>query len=122
MTDISVREVIPDADPRLVERFVSYHRRHPQVWKLFIRYARQMRDGGNRKRYSAWAIINRIRWDHDMEKTEVFKIANQYIAVYARLAMHVYPEFEGFFDLRPMKSHTTMPEDYGDGMVPCSRR
>ncbi len=95
--------VLREADKDLVARFTKYHERHPEVWDSFKRYASEMRATG-RKRYSAWAIINRIRWDHDMAKTEEFKISNDYIALYSRVAIHLEPSLDGFFVTRPMKS------------------
>jgi hypothetical protein len=96
-------EVLREADPKLVNRFSKYHNEHPEVWDNFKKYAAEMRATG-RRRYSAWAIINRIRWDHDMAKTEEFKISNDYIALYARIAIHLEPELATFFVTRPMKS------------------
>lgn len=45
-----------------------------------------------------------MRWDSDLStKDDVFKISNDYIALYARLMVYRYPEFEGFFELKRMK-------------------
>jgi hypothetical protein len=32
-----------------------------------------------------------------------YKISNDYIALYARLFMHHYPQYDGFFRTKPMK-------------------
>lgn len=95
--------VLFGANPKEIEKFEAYHRRHPEVWGLFKKYANEMRDTG-RKRYSAWAIVSRIRWDHDIQKTEEFKISNGYIAFYARVLIEACPKFRGWFQLRPLKS------------------
>lgn len=100
---VDLGAVLSEADQALVKRFTKYHAEHPEVWANFKKYAAEMQATG-RKRYSAWAIINRIRWDHDLLKTEEFKISNDYIALYARVAIHIEPSLAGFFATRPMKS------------------
>lgn len=91
-----------DIDEDLVARFDEYHQAHPVVFEEFERRALQMRRAG-RKRYSQWTIIQAIRWHHDLESTEPFKINNDFIALYARLMIHHHPEFADFFELRSMK-------------------
>lgn len=99
---LDLGSVLNEADPALVKRFEKYHQQHPEVWDKFKAYAQEMRATG-RKRYSAWAIINRIRWDHDISYAEEFKISNDYIALYARVMIHLDPAFAEFFRTRPMK-------------------
>ena len=92
------------ADPRMVKRFLSYHEQNPQVWERFQEMAASLRSSGRRK-YSAWVMIQVIRWEHDIvTKGDVFKINNDFIALYARMLIARRPEFEGFFELREMKS------------------
>lgn len=100
---VDLGAVLHEADKDLVARFTRYHNQHPEVWDSFKRYATEMRATG-RKRYSAWAIINKIRWDHDVVTAEDFKISNDYIALYARVMIHLEPGFAEFFNTRPMKS------------------
>jgi len=98
-----MRAVLFEADPLLVVRFWEYHRAHPEVFEAFCARAREMRDAG-RKRYSAWGIVQRIRWEHDIQQgTESFKINNDFIGLFSRLLVHVDPSFEGFFQHRAMK-------------------
>ena len=96
------------ADPALVDRFFKYHRGSPKVWDLFKDYAEEAYRSG-RNNFSAWAIINRVRWDHEIEKREEFKISNDYIALYSRMLVAGRPKFRGFFRLRPLK-HEKEPE------------
>ncbi len=96
-------EIFKDIDKRLLDQWWAFHRRNPGVFKSFRDNALRMKACG-RKRYSAWAIINKVRWDYDL-KTEgdEFKINNNHIALYARYMIHKHPEFKGFFNLRGMK-------------------
>lgn len=99
-----MRSILPDADEALVLRFHEYHESHPNVFIEFWNLAERMKLAG-RPKYSAWSIVQQIRWNHDLqEQNEPFKINNDYIALYARFLIHVAPEFDGFFELRSMKS------------------
>jgi len=86
------------------DKFNKYHAANPDVYALFVKYAREVQTVGF-TRYSAWAIMNRIRWHHDVNtpmKGE-FKISNDYIAWYARKAISDYPEqFIGFFKTKKL--------------------
>ena len=96
--------VFPTTDPNLVRRFCNYHRANQHVFEEFHRRAIEMRATG-REKYSGWVIINRIRWDYDLRTTgDVFKVNNDFIALFARLLIHEQPSFQGFFELRRMKA------------------
>ena len=88
----------------LTQRFNQYHRDNPQVYELFKKFTfMAIRRGHNR--LSAWMIANRIRWETSIEtfSVEEYKISNDYIALYARMFMHDYPEYNGFFRIKEMK-------------------
>ena len=89
-------------DKKLLGKFKKYHTENPSVYKSFKRYAQKIRIV--HKKYSAWTIINLIRWEIDLQGGDLFKINNDYIALYARLLMYYEPSFEGFFELRTMKA------------------
>lgn len=100
------KDIFKGIDQSLLARFKVYHRNHPEIYKLFLSYVNQLRAAG-RHCYSAWAIINRIRWDHDVaKKASPFKISNDYIALYARLAIYHHPELQDFFIIKKMKSYS----------------
>lgn len=108
MTDWNLhrlREHFEDSsDPALIKRFAAYHAQNLGVYAEFLQRALAVRRTG-RRHYSAWTIIQAIRWDFDMRTTgDVFKINNDHIAFYARMAMVDQPSLlEGFFELRRMK-------------------
>lgn len=92
------------ADPRLLRRFALYHEENPHVYARFKEYVHRIRLTG-REKYSAWVVIQVIRWEHDVaSRGEVFKINNDFIALYARMLIAEYPEFETFLELRSMRS------------------
>lgn len=54
-----------------------------------------------RRRYSARAILHRIRWEHEIEYGDTdFKVNNNYSARLARWFMAKHPHTAGFFELR----------------------
>lgn len=80
-------------------RFRRYHKENPAVYELFVRFTRQAISAG-RKRFSATAIIQRIRWETAVTGNDGFKINNNYSSYYARLFIREYPQHEGFFVTR----------------------
>ena len=86
------------------ERFEEYHARNPLVFKLFEKFAREIWMAGH-SRYSAKAIIERVRWEvYVKTKEESFKINNNFTSRYARLLVKKHPEFEGFFEMRELRA------------------
>lgn len=86
----------------LEDRFWDYHRKNPRVYRLFHQFALEILYAG-RKRYSIWALANRIRWFVDIETRDSnsrFKISNDYLALYARLLVFRDARFDGLFKLK----------------------
>lgn len=94
-----------DADKGLLNKWKVFHAENPHVYRKFREYAIRIKNRGKDK-YSAWTIVNVIRWESDLAETQgsPFLISNDFIALYARLLVYQHPEFEGFFDLKKMKS------------------
>lgn len=93
------------ADKKLIERFIEYHLGNEDVYVDFVERSFRALFSG-RLRYSQWTIIQSIRWDRDMtiRGTEVFKINNDFIALYVRMAISDFPlKLQHFFELRKMK-------------------
>lgn len=100
----------------LEEQFWKYHRANPDVFRLFAKYAFEVKSAGF-KRYSARAIIHRIRWHVDMATTDPnhdgFKISNNHSPYYARLLQAKYPlEFEDFFVMHESVTLTIPPGEF----------
>ena len=81
----------------------EWDEKNPRGWREFERRALfAIRQG--RTRYSAWTIVNVIRWHVDMETTgSEFKIPNEMMAYYARKFHRLYPQHAGFFHTKPSK-------------------
>lgn len=88
------------------QQVTDFHRRHPEVWELFVKFTFEMIRRGY-KNYSVNAIFERIRWEKDSiggDGVTSFKLNNNYRAFYSRRFMRVYPEHEGFFRTRQQPS------------------
>jgi len=84
--------------------FAQYHAHNPQIYQLFKQFAFKVKNAGFKK-YSARTIFHRIRWHIEVDtKGDPFKINNNFSSRYARMLIDEFPEFEGFFELRRLKS------------------
>jgi hypothetical protein len=100
-----------EADPRLVQRFFIYHAKNPGLYGLYLKYAREAKDRG-RGRFSSWMIGNRVRWYTSVETSgPLYKLTNDYFALYSRLIVFEFPEFDGFFEMRAMKARRVGPRE-----------
>lgn len=102
MSQTGLYDKPPRRRPRHYRAFLAFHRENPDVYRLFMRFARQVKGAGY-ERYSSDAICHRIRWhvNIDTKSGDGFKMNDHYTAHYARLLMEDYPdEFGGLFELR----------------------
>ena len=93
----------------------KWHKENPEVWEKFEEYTLQAISSG-RKHYSHWAIVNRIRWNSEIEtRGGDFKISNDYIGFYARLFHARHPDYDGFFKLKPLKEEKEIDQLKSEG-------
>lgn len=94
-----------------IKKFKEYHEKNPHVWEEFKRLAFQMKATG-RNKYSAKVIYNVMRWNSDIKATgEVFKMPDQYHAMYSRMLAHKHPEFLEFFNFRSVRCRDIPSEE-----------
>ena len=95
---------------RLGIAFYKYHEDNPNVYELFKQFTFYMIDAGW-NRYSAHAIIQRVRWESDIKtiSTDGLKISNNHFPYYARLFMEDYPDHDGFFVIHNLKDEVDEP-------------
>lgn len=91
----------PPEKPTVAERFARFHADNPHVYRLFIRFTREVQTAGL-TRYSAYAIFHRLRWHLMVETTGEggYRLNNDIIPHYVRMAINDYPEFSDLFELR----------------------
>jgi hypothetical protein len=84
----------------LRDAFAKFHREHPEIYALFDKFAQQAIAKGHR-RFSADALLHRIRWEASVEKAgSPYKINDHFSAYYARLWIENNPGRENFFERR----------------------
>ena len=101
----------------LKDKWWAWHKENPEFYELFKKFTFQAIQKGHR-RLSAWLIVNRIRWETMIVTTgNEYKISNDFIALYARLFMHEYPDYKGFFRTKPMKRVYIAEEERNDDEI-----
>lgn len=86
------------------EEFLKFHQQNPQVWVLFEKFTLECINRGF-KRYSADAVIHRVRWETDIVTVGgIFKINDHHVTYYARMFHANHLEHEGFFKIRELTS------------------
>lgn len=95
----------------LREKFELFDAANPEVYTLFVKYAKEVLSKGI-KRYSIWAVANRVRWHYLFETErpsgEQFKISNNYLSFYSRKIMRDEPELNRFFQVKARKFETIL--------------
>tara|TARA_R110000772_G_C13309802_1_gene439841 strand:- start:13145 stop:13459 length:315 start_codon:yes stop_codon:yes gene_type:complete len=81
--------------------FASYHEKHPEVWRLFLKFTKEAMLA-KRKRFGARLIWERMRWYVQIEKDDGadYKLNDHHPPFYARLFINTYPQFADFFEIR----------------------
>ena len=103
-----LKDILQEKLDKRKRKWWDWHKKNPQVWDKFESYTLEAINSG-RKKYSHWAIINRIRWHNEIEtKGGDFKISNDYICFYARLFHARHPQYKDFFTLKPLKEEKDM--------------
>lgn len=89
------------------ERWWKYHNENPRIYELFKEITFRAIKKGKRK-LSATLVVNVIRWERYIETTDQknggFKINNDFVPYYARLFMRDFPQHDGLFVTRVLKS------------------
>lgn len=83
--------------------FTNYDKDNPEIWGLFVHYASEAKRKGF-NRYAAKSIFEIIRWETPLKNGIPFKVNNNFTADYARKMEREFPEFNGFFEKRSLKS------------------
>ena len=97
------------------ERFLKFHDANPEVWKAFVAISEK----AFRRGYSNWgagAAFEVIRWERNIQThgDSIFKLSNDFRALYARAFNLIYPEYGQFFKIRFLRSSKTIANGYGE--------
>lgn len=97
-----------DFKTTLEEKYNDWVIENIHVYDLFCKFTLQAIQAGVKK-ISHWLIVNRIRWEVEIETKAVnpedfkYKISNDYIAFMARDFIKDYPEHSEIFNIKQMK-------------------
>lgn len=86
---------------RTVEEFIQHYAANPLIWKCFEKFTIEAIVKG--KKIGAKAIMERVRWEAEVEKGEDWKCNNNWTAYYARVFAMKYPEHADFFEFRAVE-------------------
>lgn len=108
------------ASTSLDDRFARWIGHYPDVLDLFVQFARELIRSG-RSRYSAKAIVERIRWHYATSahgSDEEFALNNSYTSRLVRLAIVAAPDIASLFQFRSLSRRQPAPvsaaeESYG---------
>lgn len=93
----------PQARQTIQERFDSFHRLNPGVYRELKVLAMKAKRLG-RERYGIGGLFEVLRWSYLLTRGDDFKLNNDFRSRYARLLMANEPELEGFFEVREIKA------------------
>ncbi len=97
----------PDPDLTIADRFATFHGDYPQVYRLLVGFARQMKRRGFGT-YGIKAVIERARWESHMtwgpDSEQGLKLNNDFAPHYARLIMENERDLDGFFRIRRIRT------------------
>jgi hypothetical protein len=77
------------------KKFLRQHHRNPHIYDTYKSLILNEIASG-RDKYAICFVTERARWDNK------FKISNNHKPYYSRIFVEEFPQYEGFFDFRPL--------------------
>lgn len=96
--DALSREGVPSDT---VDKVLEYISRNHVVWAAFEKFALQAIS--HKKTVGAKAIMERVRWEVEIEGEGEFKVNNNYTAYVARFFALKYPDHAQYFEMRAVR-------------------
>ena len=88
-----------------ITEFIDHVQACPEVWKGFDKFALEAATKG--RKIGAKAVIERLRWEAEIERGDDFKVNNNWAPYYARVFEIKHPRFKGFFEMRCLQKETS---------------
>ena len=92
-------KMFPDTE----QKFNEFIRKNPKAVELFEKLTFDLIEK-KETRIGAKAIIENMRWNHLLVKTEQFKINNSYAPYFSRNFMVDHPQYLGLFKTKALKT------------------
>ena len=91
-------------DQYTIDEFFRYLELNQPVWDAFVSYTL---DAIKKNRVvGAKAVMERVRWEVEIDKQTEFKVNNNYTAYFARLFSLFYPQHSAYFETRETRGLT----------------
>jgi hypothetical protein len=84
-----------------VDAFLSSFLANPLIWRQFERFALDAIN--TRRKLGAKAVMERVRWETEIERQEDFKVSNNWTAYYARIFALKHPTYRDYFDFKQVR-------------------
>jgi hypothetical protein len=95
---------VKSVGPSIQERFLVFHKDHPEVYAACVRFAREAKARGF-QHFGIRVIWERARWYLTIERTDGdYKLNDHYHSRYARLIMQQEPDLADFFETRELQA------------------
>lgn len=88
-------------DDNTIIAFMRFFNGHERVWDLFERYA--LRAVQARRPIGGKAIMERVRYEVEVEDGDPFAVNNNYTSYFCRIFEAKWPEYRGFFEKRKIR-------------------
>jgi hypothetical protein len=86
------------------EKFWNFHEKNPQVFHELAEMALDAHAKG-KKKIGIGMLFEVLRWNRFINTTDAdFKLNNNYRSRYSRILVQVYPELDGLFETRRIRS------------------
>lgn len=96
-----LREGVP---VETIDAFFDSFKENPEVWRLFERYTLEAIEAG--RKVGAKAVMERVRWESEIERGKDFKVSNNWTAYYARIFAIKHPAYRRYFDFKQVRGVT----------------
>jgi hypothetical protein len=98
-------ELLKDGVPLdTIEAFIDSFKQNPAVWRMFEKYTLDAIASG--RKLGAKAVMERVRWESEIERNQEFKVSNNWTAYYARVFAIKHPAHRRYFDFKAVKGVT----------------
>lgn len=102
METTTIRIVKPiDVAEDVWSDFIEWHKKNPDVWHYFEKFAMELIDLGV-KECGSITILGRVRYEYMRKIHEEYKVNNNYAPMYSRVFVQKYPQHSTFFKFREL--------------------
>lgn len=103
LTLFPIQDIKGDDFESLDDQFEAFHKRNPHILRMLHQLALAVHRRG--KKIGMKALWEKLRYEYVVETDDdVYRLNNNYTSRYARLLMETYPELNGFFETRVLRS------------------